>query len=126
MAQTHWTLETPAGEKTFADLGLSSPRVTLRNQSPDTFTVSANGAACDDAPIVNYLDNVILRAGRQRATPDDPWFGGRVVFQGRFVNPEHLGSGRAESISYEFTGPWDYFDKHKFIQRWIHAHPAVT
>src|SRR4051812_25396920 len=119
MAETFWTLEGPAGEKIFSEEELERSTFTIVKGRADEFTTVRNGADPYGTPAFNYLDRLILRGGRTRADSTAPLIGGRIVFSGRFLNPSGARTQRGdESQSYTITGPWDYFEKHKFVQSW--------
>jgi hypothetical protein len=131
MSQPFFTLETiRLGEVTFRDAGLSfdSATITLAAQRPDVF--SAIAAARLDSQSLFGTEEVIVagnpqhlgelitvRSGRTRPSANAAWSSGRILFQGRFLH--HAASYRSEhSLAYQFIGPWDYFEKHKFRQHW--------
>lgn len=131
MSHECFTLETGRlGEVTFREAGLSfgSATITLAAQRADVFSAHA-AARLDSAPLFGTEVVIVaghsqqlgewitVRASRTRPSTNAGWSGGRILFQGRFLH--HAASFRNEhSMAYQFIGPWDYFEKHKFRQNW--------
>jgi hypothetical protein len=101
-----WTLEYNGLAQNLAKWGLAEPQLNFYNQAADTLTVVAAGRAYDDAPLFAFLAEVILR---RDAT---------VVFRGRCMTADVSGESKGEEQVYQFAGPWSYFERITFHQRW--------
>lgn len=101
-----WTLEYAGTIKTLAAWKLAEPQLTLQNQASDVFSVVAPAARADSEPIFPYLGEVILR------------YGDTIRFRGRRMAIDVTGSRKSEGIVYQFAGPWSYFERITFHQRW--------
>jgi hypothetical protein len=95
-----------AAPQSFAYLGLSRLRRTIRSQHPGSFTFTADGAGTDSDALApeGAICTVLLGA-----TP---------YFSGRLHRIPRKGSGAAESIDYQLFDAWNDFEKNVYQQQW--------
>lgn len=106
-----WTLEYAGTSKSLANWGVSAAALEYRSQAADTLQLQCAGLLSDMAPLFDYLGEVILRKPASEGE-------GTIVFRGRRIQPDVSESGTAASHVYLFAGPWDFFEKTTFHQRW--------
>ncbi len=90
--------------QTFAELGISEPRLRGVNGAPDVFSWRDPLTRFDAALRWPYDTEIVLTAG------------GEVVFRGKVrKTPRFLGA-TAESIAYEAHGPWAWLNEQAYLQ----------
>jgi hypothetical protein len=101
-----WTLKYNGSTQTLAAWGLGKLSRRLVSQGVDVVSCVSDGSNVGTTPlfaldstVVIYRDSVI-------------WFTGRVT------RVPHSGEPAAESVAYEFSGPWWYLDNKVYQQQW--------
>jgi hypothetical protein len=107
-----WTLvdNTTSTSKLVDAWGISRAVLTRVSQAPDKLAITVSSAKFDDAPLFAFGDSVTLL--RYNGTSNVTWFTGKCITLPRSGRPN------AESMDYEFLGPWDDLDNIVYQQPW--------
>ena len=96
----------------FSDLGLSSPKRSIRSRQPGSFLFTADGANADSNPLA---PEGALCTVFSDSTP---------FFSGRLHKIPRKGSGHAESVHYEILDAWRDFERNVYQQQWNVISPS--
>ena len=101
-----WQIQAPGfAAQSFASLGFSDLKIQKKSAGVDTATFRAVGKPFDSAFFVPWgAFCTILKSG-------NPWFAGALT------KPMPSGSGSAESIDYELSGPWWDLEQCIYMQK---------